>query len=187
MKRSAIKQHIIETASQLFYKNGYNLTGINEIIAEAGIAKATLYNHFKSKEDICIAYLQHKNHTFLKDIRTFCKEKEGGTAQLLGLFDFLQAFFKDRDFNGCWCIRTVSEIPRENERIRGEIQGQKVGLIGFIRGLLEENIAGLSGEEQDLLSRQLYLLYEGAVAESHLHQSDWPIQSARAMCSKLLN
>ena len=60
MKHSEVKNHIVETASNLFYANGYNLTGINQIISEAGIAKATLYNHFKSKEDICVSYLQYK-------------------------------------------------------------------------------------------------------------------------------
>ena len=57
MKHSEVKNRIIETASSLFYKNGYNATGINEIISETGIAKATLYNHFKSKEDICLAQI----------------------------------------------------------------------------------------------------------------------------------
>jgi len=59
MKHGLVKEHIIKTAADLFYTNGYNSTGINEIIKEAGIAKATLYNHFKSKGDVCIAYLKH--------------------------------------------------------------------------------------------------------------------------------
>ena len=71
MKHALVKDHIIQTASHLFYQNGYNLTGINEIIKEAGIAKATLYNHFKSKEDICIAYLQYKNASFITEIKAF--------------------------------------------------------------------------------------------------------------------
>ena len=49
MKHAEVRNRIIETASDLFYRNGYNSTGINQIIAEAGIAKATLYNHFKSE------------------------------------------------------------------------------------------------------------------------------------------
>ena len=68
VKHSEVKNRIIETASLLFYKNGYNSTGINEIISEAGIAKATLYNHFKSKEELCLAYLRFKDKTFKEEI-----------------------------------------------------------------------------------------------------------------------
>tara|TARA_R110002073_G_scaffold306012_5_gene475190 strand:+ start:33283 stop:33843 length:561 start_codon:yes stop_codon:yes gene_type:complete len=185
MKHSEVRNHIIETASNLFYTNGYNLTGINQIISEAGIAKATLYNHFKSKEDICVSYLQYKNATFSNLIKDFCHSKEKGGSQILGIFDFLLQFFKEKDFNGCWCINTISELPKENQKIRIEIQNQKQELIDFIKELLNQNLPEKS-TESDSLSKQLYLLYEGAVAESHLHQSNWPILSAKSLCEKII-
>lgn len=58
MARQDTRDHIINTASELFYNQGYNLTGINEIIEKAEIAKATLYSHFKSKEELIQAYLE---------------------------------------------------------------------------------------------------------------------------------
>ncbi|MCG8387762.1 MAG: TetR/AcrR family transcriptional regulator, partial [Cytophagales bacterium] len=87
VKHTGIRQRIIETASLLFYRNGYNSTGINEIISESGIAKATLYSHFKSKEDICLSYLQFKNTIFLEDIKVFCTSKPKGKPQLIAIFD----------------------------------------------------------------------------------------------------
>lgn len=185
MKHSEVKNHIVETASNLFYTNGYNLTGINQIISEAGIAKATLYNHFKSKEDICVSYLQYKNTTFSSLIKDYCHSQEQGTSQILGLFDFLLQFFKEKDFNGCWCINTISELPKENQKIRVEIQQQKKELINFIKELLDQNLAEKT-TESDSLSKQIYLLYEGAVAESHLHQDNWPILSAKTLCEKII-
>ena len=187
MKHSEVRNRIIETASFLFYRNGYNLTGINEIISEAGIAKATLYSHFKSKEDICLAYLKFKNDTFLSDIEKFCRSRQKGRNQLLAIFDFLLLFFKDRDFNGCWCIRTVSEIPKDDHKIRDEIQEQKTSLIELIGKLLEDNALEKSRKEIGLLARQIYLLYESAVSESHLHQENWPIKSAKQLCDQILN
>ncbi|MDT7833379.1 TetR/AcrR family transcriptional regulator [Flavobacteriaceae bacterium S356] len=187
MKHSEIKDHIIKTASHLFYHKGYNLTGINEIISEAGIAKATLYNHFKSKEDICLAYLQYKNSAFLTKIKEVCASKKKGIGQVLAVFDFLEAFFKDKDFNGCWCINTISELPKENQRIRSEIQQQKNSLINFLTELVGQNLPDHSTLEQQKLAKQIYLLYEGAVAESHLHQNDWPITSARELCNSIIN
>ena len=125
VKHSEIQHRIIETASSLFYKNGYNSTGINEIISDAGIAKATLYNHFKSKEDICVAYLRYKNTSFQNDIKAFATSKKKGPEQILALFDFLLLFFNEQGFNGCWCIKTIAEISKENQSIRTEIQRQK--------------------------------------------------------------
>ncbi len=182
MKHSLVRKTIIETAARLFYQNGYNLTGINEIIREAGIAKATLYSHFRSKDDICLAYLQYKNEVFLNDIGEFVEKAPRGKGKLLALFDFLSAFFNDRDFNGCWCLNTVSEIPKEKSQIRKEIQKQKKELIQFIEQIIEKNIKNPKAH----LSRQVYLLYESAVSESHLHQDEWPILSARETCEQLL-
>ncbi|WP_435314539.1 TetR/AcrR family transcriptional regulator [Cellulophaga fucicola] len=186
MKHSEIKQNIIETASTLFYRNGYNSTGINEIIAEAGIAKATLYNHFKSKEDICLAYLEFMNVTFIKDIKSFCERKPKGEQRVLALFDFLDVFFLQKDFNGCWCIKTVSEIPKDNERIRREIQNQKTNFIALISNLIADNLELKNNKSLDSYARQIYLLYESAVAESHLHQDNWPIKETKNICSQII-
>lgn len=187
MKHSEVKNRIIETASFLFYKNGYNSTGINEIISEAGIAKATLYNHFKSKEEICLAYLQMKNTIFVEDLNTFISSKAKGKTQILAIFDFLELFFQDKDFNGCWCIKTVSEIPKDNEAIRNEIQSQKTNFIELISKLVARNLEAVKTKKVDSLARQIYLLYESAVGESHLHQANWPIKETKKICSQIIN
>lgn len=186
MKHAEVKHRITETASFLFYKNGYNSTGINQIIAEAGIAKATLYNHFKSKEEICLAYLQHKNINFLGDFETFTTSKPKGKDQILAIFDFLQLFYQDKDFNGCWCIKTVSEIPKDNEMIRNEIQSQKNDFIAIIAKLIANNLDQVKSAQVNSLARQIYLLYESAVGESHLHQEDWPIVESKNLCEKII-
>lgn len=187
MKHSEVRDKIIETASFLFYKNGYNSTGINQIIAEAGIAKATLYSHFKSKEEICLSYLQFKNTSFLKDFKRFITSKPKGKDQLLAIFDFLQLFYQDKDFNGCWCIRTVSEIPKENEIIRNEIQLQKNNFITVIEELIANNLEDVENDQVNSLARQIYLLYESAVGESHLHQQDWPIVESKNLCKQIIS
>lgn len=187
VKHAQVKNRIIATASSLFYKNGYNATGINEIISEAGIAKATLYNHFKSKEDICIAYLQFKEASFITDITAFTTSRPKGKEQILAIFDFLELFFQMKDFNGCWCVKTVAEIPSYNDIIRTEIQKQKNSFIALISNLIVNNLENIKDEEVSSLSRKIYLLYESAVSESHLHQADWPIKEAKSLCSKIID
>lgn len=186
MKHSLVRQTIIDTASNLFYQNGYNLTGINEIIREAGIAKATLYSHFRSKDDICIAYLKNRNEPFLRQIKAFAEKQKTGKSQVLGVFDFLSLFFKDKSFNGCWCINTFSEIPRENAKIRTEIQNQKKDFLNLVEDLVITNYQNLSQKEQKIVAKQVYLLYESAISESHIHQEAWPINAAREMADAIL-
>jgi len=186
MKHSAVKQRIIETASTLFYEQGYNLTGINEIIKEAGIAKATLYNHFKSKDEICLAYLKHKNDAFIESLKAYIARAPSGKGRLLTLFDFLLQFYKEENFNGCWCINTVSEIPKEKEDIKAAIKHYKLQFMALIERAVEENLMLPSEVAIKMLARQIYVLYEGAIAESHLHQDAWPIESAKAICLKII-
>ncbi|WP_298904101.1 TetR/AcrR family transcriptional regulator [uncultured Psychroserpens sp.] len=186
MKHALVKDHIIQTASHLFYQNGYNLTGINEIIKEAGIAKATLYNHFKSKEAICVAYLQHKNSLFIEEIKVFVDARPSGKNRILALFDYLEAFFNSKEFNGCWCINTISEIPKENVHIRDEILKQKQVLMRYISELINNNLDTSSEEQSNGMAKQVYLLYEGAVSESYLQNNIWPIESAKTICNQLL-
>lgn len=187
MKHSEVRNHIIKTASSLFYKKGYNLTGINEIIKEAGIAKATLYNHFPSKEAICIAYLQHKNDTFRKDIQDFVQQASPGNNRILALFDFLKVFFDHKDFNGCWCLNVYSEMPKENENVREEILDQKNSFIDFITTIVEKNCNQSTSEANQMLAKRIYLLYESAISESKIHQSIWPIDASLAICKTLIN
>ncbi len=180
------RAYIIKTASDLFYEKGYNLTGINEIIATAEIAKATLYHHFKSKQELCIAYLESRDETLIQEMKAFCLTKKSGNPQLLGIIDFLSKFYTSGNFNGCWCLRTFAEIPRDNQHIAKQIRIGKKGLLAFITELVSENKPNLTTAKQNKLSRRIYLLYEGAVSESHLQGEDWPIRESRNLLKEIL-
>ena len=186
MKINPVQENILRTASTLFYQNGYNRTGINEIIREAGIAKATLYHHYKSKEDIFIAYLRSQHTQFDRDIQRFVMNYPVGPERLTALFDYLLQFYSSAEFNGCWCINSIAEVSRDNQRVYGEIQRQKNDLIQFIKSLILETKATISEIEAKALARQIYVLYEGAVAESNLQKEKWPIESARSLCQQIV-
>lgn len=186
MKKNAIKEHIIETASELFYAKGYNLVGINEIIAESNIAKATLYNHFKSKEDLCLAYLDHRDSILLNDMSEYCLLKAKGKKRIFAVLEFLLDFFNSKNFNGCWCLRTIAEVPKENKRIRNKIKNNKTHFLNFLESLVDDNLSDLSKKKRDSLSKRVYLLYEGALTESHLHNDKWPIIENMSLLKSIL-
>ncbi|MEM9260628.1 MAG: TetR/AcrR family transcriptional regulator [Bacteroidota bacterium] len=186
MKSSTVRSTIIETASELFYKKGFNSTGINEVIKEAGIAKATLYSHFRSKDELCLAYLQHRHAAFIEGIEAAALAAPADGSQLVALFDFLEAFYHTKDFTGCWAQRTISELPTGGGAVRKEVLTQKQELIRLIERLVASNRPQLTEGAQQALARQIYLLYEGAVSESYLQADSWPIASARNICKALL-
>ena len=88
MKESAVKERILGTASRLFYDQGYHVTGINQIIEEADIARASLYNHYPSKTDLLLAYLDSTHASWFAELDTFLKPIEGAREKLLAIFDF---------------------------------------------------------------------------------------------------
>jgi len=187
MPKQSTKDLIINTASELFYSKGYNLIGINEIIEKSGIAKATLYNHFKSKEDLCLAYLHKRDTELLENISEFCQSKSKGNKQLLAVLEFLLRFFEADNFNGCWCLRTMAEVPKDNIKIRAKIKANKSMFLNFIQNLVEENKASLTKLQKEKLSKKIYLLYEGSVAESHLQEDAWPILLNIEVLKTILN
>lgn len=172
---SSTRDLIIDTASNLFYERGYNLVGINEIINESGIAKATLYNHFKSKEDLCLAYLDKMNADLMEDMSVYCASKTKGKKRIVSILEFVRELYGSKNFNGCWCVRTFAEVPQTNKLIRQKIKESKDNLMEFINGIVSENLTQTNKIKVSKLSRVLYLLYESAVTESHLQGEPWPI------------
>ncbi|WP_158974802.1 TetR/AcrR family transcriptional regulator [Cellulophaga sp. L1A9] len=186
MKKLELRNHIIKVASDLFYSKGYNATGINEIIENAHIAKATLYNHFKSKEELCIEYLKDMNSKFMQELALFIETQDNVRLKLLGIFDYLRELYRASNFNGCWACKCISEIGKENKTIREEIQHQKNNLLQFLKDLVQKNIPQNSNAESERLSNAIYLLYESAISESYLHQNDWPIYSAKSIANQMI-
>ena len=175
------KEHIIQTASQLFYDIGYNSVGINQIIKESGIAKATLYAHFRTKEELFIAYLDAMDKQFMSGLMDFVGSKAAGDERLHAVIEFLYSFFNQENFNGCWCIRSIAEVTRENKEVRSKIKQNKDRLLNYFKLLTMENKPDMSGADQAALGTHLYMLYESAVGEAHLHNDSWPIDAALEM------
>ena len=108
---SAARQQILDIASQLFYQKGTQNVGINEVIAQAGVAKRTLYRHFPSKDDLIVEVMQHRANRWITWFEEAVNSK-GGTAKerLLATFDVLQSWYSEPYFRGCPFINVVLEI-----------------------------------------------------------------------------
>ena len=182
-KKLPVKERLVETASKLFYEKGYNRTGINEILEKSEVAKASMYQHFRSKEDICLAYLRRKDEDFIADLKAYISKLPQGKERVMGLFGFLKEFYYRDGFRGCWCLNTISEIPKEDEEISAEIKTQKNNFRNFITNLVKENLE-VSNEKR--IADRLYILYEGGIAESQVHMEVWPIEEAAQLARAII-
>lgn len=173
------RDKIVETASKLFYEQGYNSTGINQVIKEAGIAKASLYAHFASKEDLLKEYLRSTAITTNEILKSVIDKQESPREKVLSLFDFLINFSKDTEFNGCHFLNISSEIPKNNESVKLLIKNQK----DKIRLLFVDILKPIGKED---LADELYILFEGAVITSKVYEDIWTIKTTRKIVEKLL-
>ena len=179
----SVRERLIQVASELFYSQGYVNTGINEIIEKAKVAKASLYSHFRTKDDLLIAYLNNREEQFMQTLRMFVDQQADGKEKVLAIFDFLAEFFNTEEYRGCWCVNTLSEIPKDNERVKSVIRMHKKNLRDYILEIIR---AFNSESDMMKLSKQIYLLYEGAVMESYLQNDNWPIVEAKEIAKKII-
>lgn len=187
---STPRQRIIETALRLFYQQGFRATGINQIIAESDVAKATFYSHFPSKEKLCVAYLQARHSIWMDWLRQSVERHGSASARLLGVFDFIRDWMSGCDFRGCAFLNIASEIPNLASEIRGEVVLHKDSLKDYIGSLVaevEDSGATLPDADIQHIVDMLYVLVEGAIVASQNYGQVWPIAAARDAAARLLN
>ncbi|MFP3598358.1 TetR/AcrR family transcriptional regulator [Chryseobacterium sp. SIMBA_029] len=170
------KERIVKTAFELFSRQGYNSTGINQIIAEAEVAKASFYQYFKSKEDLCVEFLTVRHQYWFHELDVFLMHEEVLKQRMLKAFDFLMYMNGKEDFRGCSFLNILSEIPVDNVKILSVIQHHKTELRTYFSELL-------NNEE---LSDHIYLLFESCIIESQLFKSNELIEKTKKLINTLL-
>lgn len=109
---SEARGRIVEAAYDLFARRGIRDVGIDEVIARAGVAKATLYRHFRSKEDLVLAFLERRDEIWTRDWFVVEARRRGsnGEARLLAFFDVLDEWFRCDDYESCSFINSLLEM-----------------------------------------------------------------------------
>lgn len=181
----AVIDKIVDTAERLFYTQGYNCTGINQVIEEANIAKASLYKHFESKTDLMVAYLQRFHQQWFGRLEAAIDKVADPKGKLLALFDHHGERQQLREYGGCPFIKANDEAGMSDPRILAEIQQAKERLKIFIRQLVAN-----SGHKKILtdqeLSETIYLMTEGGVVAASIFKQGMDLQAAKKVIRKLI-
>jgi len=173
------KERLIAAAYRLFYTQGYNNTGINQIIREANVAKASFYDHFPSKEHLLIAYLEFAAGNTNKELQSEVNKAGTEKAKVLAVFDYLLKQGKLTRYNGCNFLNVLAELPQGNMQVRKAIKAQKEHVRQLFRQIL-------SRRDKERLADELYLLFDAALSSSKVYTDKWPIEASKELANKLL-
>lgn len=182
---SAKREKLIETALELFAKNGFHATGIDTILAHAGVAKKTLYTHFRTKEELILAALrqhdgQFRNH-FMKNVDALA---DTPVDKLLAIFDVTKAWFSQNNFYGCMFINAIGEYSEKDSAIREICKEYKRLMRNYMTDLAEQ--AGVEKAEE--LANELSLLLEGAIVTAQVSEiSEQAADTAKRAAKRLID
>lgn len=180
---SSPRERILDAASAAFYRRGIRAVGVDGVIADAGVAKATLYRHFPSKDALVQAFLERRDRRW----RAWFEEAvdrlaPDPAARPLAVFDALGEWFASDDFRGCAFINAAVEITDPAHPARAAVRDHEERLAEHLLNLCRE--AGLDDPEG--ASAALFLLVEGAIVCALVEGTDAPARRARAAAERLL-
>lgn len=180
-------ERIISVAYDLFSRRGIRDVGVNELIEKSGVAKATFYRHFPSKDSLVLAFLERRDRLWTVDAIVADARRRGSTPieQLLAIFDVFGEWFQREDFEACSFVNILLEMGPKHPLGKASID-YLAKIRGHVQALAEE--AGLA--RRDEFARSMHILMKGSIisaAEGDLHaakraqeMAGWLIEHHRA-------
>ena len=178
------RQRILDSAYELFSRRGVRAVGVDEVIERANVAKATLYRHFSSKDDLVLAFLERREQLWTKEWVEAEARCRGATPeeQLLAIFDAFDEWFHSNGFEGCSFINVLLETADLKHPVGRASAVHLENIRAVLRLLAEE--AGLREPEE--FAHSFHILMKGSIVaagEGDLESA----QRAKAMARLLID
>lgn len=159
------REHLLDCASALFRENGFRATGIDRILEASGCAKMTLYNHFRSKEELILACVRRADEAWRNDLMRRIETRTSDPRErLLALYDIAAEIVDDDRFCGCFFARAAAEFRNLDDPIRTAAAENKRLLAAYVTRLADD--AGAAAPEA--LAKSLLMLLDGAITWAHV-------------------
>ena len=176
------RDRLLAAASELFYERGVHTVGIDTIIERAGVAKASLYNTFGSKDGLVRAYLEARHEARRARLTAEIERHDDPKERLLAVFDVLATTVAQPTFRGCAFANAVAE---------SELDSAAADVTRNVRRWLLDTMieltTALGVDDPAGLARQLTLLYDGALAQSRLDPTPAAAKAAKAAANELVD
>ena len=178
------REELINTAKVLFSEHGFHATGIDRILAESGIAKKTLYNHFRTKEELILEVLRQHDVEFRDYFMSQVEAcSENPRERLLAIFDVAEAWFSLSNFFGCLFINAIGEYSEQETAIRDVCREFKK----LLRGYIETLATSAGAVDASQLAEELALLLEGAIVTAQVSANPNAAKTAKQIAKTLID
>jgi AcrR family transcriptional regulator len=179
--KPSARERLLAAASELFYAEGVHTIGIDRVIEQAGVAKASLYNTFGSKDELVRAYLEGRHANTAARITGALGRYRTPRDRLLGVFDAQGELFAEPGFRGCAFVSASAESPSD------VVEKAAADYRGWVRGLFTGLAREAGAPDPEGLARQLHLLYDGASLSARMDDDPSAAVAARAAAEALLD
>lgn len=175
-----VRDRLLDTADRLFYAEGIQSVGIDRVLSEAGAAKASLYSHFGSKDELIAAYTERRCVMSQDMILSFVADAPPAD-RARRFFDFLVEWVESPEFNGCPMRHVAVELHDESHPARVLVTAHRA----WVSERITEWVRDAGVDDVPRVAGALYVLFEGAVAASELDGSG-RAHDARWLARRLL-
>ncbi len=189
-KRTSTKDKILHTACELFYAQGYNATGIQQIIDQAGVSKGAFYSHFKTKDELGLEYLKSRSEEELEHLRAFLSEIDDPKERYLQFTPMIKEWVKSTDYRGCAFANMSAEVPNGQSPIRAEAKHHYEEFRTIIKEMIRDLLASdpaLKSLDLQYITDQFLMIQIGAIANAEIFQEIWPFEHAEKAVRLLIN
>lgn len=156
------RRRILDTATDLFYAEGVHAVGVDRIIAEAGVAKATFYHHFPAKDQLVRAYVEEQSQ--LRRVAVAQLPPRPPRDTLLAIFDFIAELAREPGYRGCPFINAAAEYPDPYSPVRLAIGEHR----RWIRGVMRDLLVADGRHDADRTADILVVAGDGLLVGGHL-------------------
>jgi AcrR family transcriptional regulator len=179
--RRPARERLLAAADALFYEEGVNLVGIDRVIEHAGVAKASLYDCFGSKEELIRSYLQQRHEARQALLHKRLARCATPKEKILAVFDFMAETAAQPDFRGCAFARASAEA-RPGSSVKAMCDESRAWSVALFADLARQ--AGAT--EPDRVAQQLRLIYDGASMSAHVDRNSGAPAAGRAIAELVL-
>ena len=188
---TAPRERILKTASELFFHQGFRATGINEVIEKSGVAKATFYHHFPTKDDLCLAYLRERNTSEFEVISAFVRDHDSPREKFLAVMEAILPWLEANRLRGCVFLNMVAEVPDPGNKLRNEgvqhYESLRRLILQLSKDLIESDPHAYGGLNADLLAKDYLVILGGAIAMAEIYHDLWPARQAVSLIERLID
>lgn len=173
------RERILATAGQLFFRYGYRAIGVNRLIAESGVAKASFYYHFPTKEQLLLAWLDQRGDRWLSIFKERIERASSLEERIRAMYSMWYDQLGEEGWRGCSFVNIAAEFSDETSLARARVRKHKLQVRNYIASdVLSECRVVVLGEEFEMLVDTVFSLFDGAIVQAQNLMSQTPLLTA---------